>query len=343
MANQVAPFLTRLINRFILLGGAIKSAFSGDKEAAGKKLKAFLYSLIYELLNFTKGVTDVIAMVLKGLIPVLITIAKVGVVVFREMFIALVGMAADAGAAIGRNLAGDVLTGGFGKEYFKYIGDPFASFVTGNGWKIKGDQSSEEFSDGFSTGLNGKLSKLIDPIKGGLDSALTKGMSEVAKKYAELMGQGINIPLAQRLKNPKAYQDALKYNAKQSADAATAAGESLGGNVNKGIKDKMKEIKDTIKGYFYSNVDAKFENIIQQYIDALTKQKDEQLKAYDDQIAGIDALAEAEERLTAKKEYETKRRELIDQRATDRENYLVERRLAVYEGRAFDVRKLDRE
>ena len=34
---------------------------------------------------------------------------------------------------------------------------------------------------------------------------------------------------------------------------------------------------------------------------------------------------------------------MIDQRATDRENYLVERRLAVYEGRAFDVRKLDRE
>jgi hypothetical protein len=343
MTNQVAPFLARLINRFILLGGAIKSAFSGDKEAAGKKLKAFLYSLIYELLNFTKGITDVIAMVLKGLIPVLVTIAKVGVVVFREMFIALVSMAAEAGAGMARNLAADLMTAGFGKEYLKYIGDPFASLVTGNGFKIKGEQSSEQFSDGFSTGLSGKLSKLIDPIKGGLDSALTKGMSEVAKKYAELMGQGINIPLAQRLKNPKAYQDALKYNAKQSADAATAAGESLGGNVNKGIKDKMKEIKDTIKGYFYSNVDAKFENIIQQYIDALTKQKDEQLKAYDDQIAGIDALAEAEERLTAKKEYETKRREMLDQRETDRANYLVERRLAVYEGRAFDVRKLDRE
>jgi hypothetical protein len=67
------------------------------------------------------------------------------------------------------------------------------------------------------------------------------------------------------------------------------------------------------------------------------------LKAYDDQIAGIDALADAEARLTAKKDYETKRREMIDQRETDRGNYLVERRLAVYEGRAFDVRKLDRE
>jgi hypothetical protein len=343
MTNKVAPFLTRLINRFILLGGAIKSAFSGDKEAAGKKLKAFLYSLIYELLNFTKGITDVIAVILKGLIPVMVTIAKVGLVVFREMFKELVAMAAEASGGMAQNLATNFLALGYGKEYTKYIGDPFASFVTGNGFKIKGKQSSEEFADSFSTGLSGKLTKLIDPIKGGLDSTLTKGMSEVAKKYAELMGQGINIPLAQRLKNPKAFKDALAYNAKQSADAATAAGESLGGNVNKGIKDKMKEIKDTVKGYFYSNVDAKFEDIVQQYIDALTNQKDEQLKAYDDQIAGIDALAEAEERLTAKKEYETKRREMIDQRETDRENYLVERRLAVYEGRAFDVRKLDRE
>jgi hypothetical protein len=343
MTNQVAPFLTRLINRFILLGGAIKSAFSGDKEAAGKKLKAFLYSLIYELLNFTKGITDIIALILKGLIPVLVTIAKVGVVVFREMFKALVGMAADAGAGIARNLSADLATGGLGKEYFKYIGDPFASFVTGNGWKIQGDKSSEQFSDGFSTGLSAKLTGLIEPIKGGLDSALSKGMSEIGKKYAELMGQGINVPLAQRLKNPKAFKEALAYNAKKSADAATSAGESLGSNVANGVKDKMKEIKDTLKGYFYSNVDAKFDSIIQQYTDALSKQKDEQLKAYDDQIAGIDALADAEARLTAKKDYETKRRELIDQRATDHENYQVERRLAVYEGRAFDVRKLDRE
>lgn len=343
MTNQVAPFLTRLINRFILLGGAIKSAFSGDKEAAGKKLKAFLYSLIYELLNFTRGITDIVALILKGLIPVLIAIAKIGVVVFREMFKALVGMAADAGAGIARNLAGDLLTGGLGKEYFKYIGDPFAGFVTGNGWKIQGDKSSEQFSDGFSTSLSAKLTGLIEPIKGGLDSALSNGMSEIGKKYAELMGQGINVPLAQRLKNPKAFKEALAYSAKKSADAATSAGESLGSNVANGVKDKMKEIKDTLKGYFYSNVDAKFDSIIQQYTDALNKQKDEQLKAYDDQIAGIDALADAEARLTAKKEYETKRRELIDQRATDHENYQVERRLAVYEGRAFDVRKLDRE
>jgi hypothetical protein len=329
MTNQVAPFLTRLINRFILLGGAIKSAFSGDKEAAGKKLKAFLYSLIYELLNFTKGVTEIIAMVLKGLIPVLVYVAQAGVIVFREMFKEMMRMARNGAFDIGISIAKIVPT----------IGTPIKIVEAVSG----GKESGEQFSSDFSSSITASLSGLVDPIKRGLNASLTKGMSEVGKKYAELMGQGINIPLAQRLKNPKAFKEALAYNAKQSADAATAAGESLGGNVNNGIKDKMKEIKDTLKGYFYSNVDAKFEDIIQQYINALEKQKDQQLKAYDDQIAGIDALADAEERLTAKKEYETKRRELIDQRATDRENYLVERRLAVYEGRAFDVRKLDRE
>ena len=329
MSNQVAPFLARLINRFILLGGAIKSAFSGDKEGAMKKFKAFMYSLLYELLNFTKGIVELIGALLKALIPVFVYIAKAGVIVFKALFQELVRMAADSAFSIGKFLA----------QAIPSIGIPIKIFdaITG------GEEAGDEFSSGFEGSITKGLSDLVDPLKKGLNSTLTAGMSGVAKRYAELMGQGINIPLAQRLKNPKAYQDALKYNAKQSADAATAAGESLGSNVANGIKDKMKEIKDTIKGYFYSNVDAKFDSIIQQYTDALNKQKDEQLKAYDDQIAGIDALADAEERLTAKKDYETKRREMIDQRETDRSNYLVERRLAVYEGRAFDVRKLDRE
>jgi hypothetical protein len=329
MSNQVAPFLARLINRFILLGGAIKSAFSGDKEGAMKKFKAFMYSLLYELLNFTKGIVELIGALLKALIPVFVYIAKAGVIVFKAMFQELVRMARDSAFSIGKFLAQSIPS----------IGIPIKIFdaITG------GEEAGDEFSSGFEGSITAGLAGLVDPLKKGLNSALTVGMSGVAKRYAELMGQGINIPLAQRLKNPKAYQEALKYNAKQSADAATAAGESLGSNVANGIKDKMKEIKDTIKGYFYSNVDAKFDSIIQQYTDALNKQKDEQLKAYDDQIAGIDALADAEERLTAKKDYETKRREMIDQRETDRSNYLVERRLAVYEGRAFDVRKLDRE
>lgn len=330
MTNSVGPFLTRLINRFILLGGAIKSAFSGDKEAAGKKFKAFLYSLIYELLNFTKGVTDIIAMVLKGLIPVMIAVAQAGVIIFAAMFKEMLRMARDNAFSIAKILLK------ISSPVYK-VGFDIADFAT------SGEEAGDEFSGGFSSGLSARLTSLIDPIKGGLDSALSKGMSEIGKKYAELMGQGINIPLAQKLKNPQAFKEALAYNAKQSADAATAAGESLGSKVAGGIKDKMKEIKDTLKGYFYSNVDAKFEDIIQQYVDALEKQKDQQLKAYDDQIAGIDALADAEARLTAAKEYETKRRELIDQRETDNQNYLVERRLAVYEGRVLDVRKLDRQ
>jgi primosomal protein N'' len=110
----------------------------------------------------------------------------------------------------------------------------------------------------------------------------------------------------------------------------------------KEVKSKVAEIKDTLKGAFYANVDEKFDDIVSQYTDALEKQKDQQLKAYDDQITAIDELAAAEERLTDTKDYESRKREIIDKRQYDHENYSVERKLAVYEGRTFDVRRLDR-
>lgn len=342
MNNQVVPFLTRMINRFILLAGAIKSALSGDGTGALRKFKAFFITVVYEVINAAKILGNGIASAIRIIAPLIAQIAVVVVQIFGQMLDAMWELTKSKGKGVAISLGSSLLNVLPVVGPAKKFGEKLGILPKSLGYK-SGAEYGTNYYDGFAGKIEDLVNKVGNPIQGAFNSAMDAGLSKLGAEYAKLIGQGINIPLAQRLKNPKAYKEALAYNAKQSSDAATAAGESLGSNVANGVKDKMKEIKDTLKGYFYSNVDAKFDSIIQQYVDALEKQKDQQLKAYDDQIAGIDALADAESRLTAKKEYETKRRELLDQRETDNQNYLVERRLAVYEGRVFDVRKLDRE
>jgi len=78
-------------------------------------------------------------------------------------------------------------------------------------------------------------------------------------------------------------------------------------------------------------------------VDALNQQKDAALKVFDDQIAGIEALAEAEERLTKTEEYEADRRKRRRERELQSQNYQKNRALAIYEGRIDDARNLDLE
>jgi hypothetical protein len=376
MKNTIAPQLVRIINKFILLGSAIKDFSSGKTESGMKKIKAIMWSFYYDVINIFKQLVNGIINVTITLTPVFGEIAMGILTIFGQMFVALVQLAAAAGKDMANGLVNGV-TASILEIPTLGIPNPVSNNVRNSknnnfnfGEKtapkgmtlveardaLKSGKPNEKTAAGSSSGsasdkvktdfaknVDEGISSLLPKIKSIFNTVMVGQLDMASKKYFELVGKGINVPLAQALKNPKGYKDALAFNAKKSADAATASGESLGSKIASGMKDKMKEIKDTLKGYFYSNVDEKFESIIQQYTDALEKQKDQQLKAYDDQIAGIDALADAEARLTAKKDYETKRREMIDQRETDRGNYLVERRLAVYEGRAFDVRKLDRE
>lgn len=377
MKNTIAPQLVRIINKFILLGSAIKDFGSGKTESGMKKIKAIMWSFYYDVINIFKQLVDGIINVTITLAPVFGEIAMGILNIFAQMFVALVQLAAAAGKDMANGLINGVAANVLEIPTLG-ISNPISNSVRnskqdnfnfgkidppeGMTWvevrdaqresaksktKTSTDSSSGSASDkvktDFATNVSKGINDLLPKIKSIFDTVMVDQLDVASQKYFALIGKGINVPLAQALKDPKGYKDALEFNYKKSADAATASGESLGSKIASGMKDKMKEIKDTLKGYFYSNVDAKFESILQQYTDALENQKEKQLKAYDDQIAGIDALAEAEERLTAKKDYETRRRELIDQRATDHDNYLIERRLAVYEGRAFDVRRLDRE
>ena len=370
--NTVVPQITRIINKFILLGSAIKDFSSGDKTSGMSKLKAMMLSFAYDIVNIVRIIT-------KGLINGFTYAVPVIIQVMQGLLKLLAQMVLDAMKEVANNLVVGAVRGFVGgipggDAVLKANDYIYNSAV---GITSKSDKTPASSLENLavpvvipkSTGkeiektIEPKLTKAQQQTEGfvqslmgilrgagvGIDNAFLKMLGDIDKKYTDVLSStnikvnGINVPIVIDKKSDKNVIDQIAYIAKKSADAATSAGESLGSQINNGIKSKVAEIKDTLKGAFYSNVDTKFDDIASQYTDALEKQKEQQLKAYDDQIAAIDELAAAEERLTEQKEYETRRREIIDKRQSDHENYSVERRLAVYEGRTFDIRRLDRE
>jgi phage-related protein len=124
---------------------------------------------------------------------------------------------------------------------------------------------------------------------------------------------------------------------KDDPSAAKAAGQAIANAVKEGMKSLQDSYFDAVIG----NIGNAMSKIKTELSEILNKQKEDALKAYDDQIAGIEALAEAEERLTATEEYESNRRQRIKDRELQRNNYQKERTLAIYEGRVDDARNLD--
>ena len=142
----------------------------------------------------------------------------------------------------------------------------------------------------------------------------------------EGMGQGAKDALNEAIKNT-------------DPSALAAAGEDIA----KAIQEGLKNVKMNFFEKVIDNLGKALEKQKSKLVDALNLQKDNQLKIFDDQIAAIDALAAAEEKLTATIEFENKKREAEAERALQRKNYEKQRALAIYEGRIDDARTLDQE
>jgi hypothetical protein len=142
----------------------------------------------------------------------------------------------------------------------------------------------------------------------------------------EGMGQGAKDALNDAIKNT-------------DPSALAAAGEDIA----KAIQEGLKNVKMNFFEKVIDNLGKALEKQKTKLADALNLQKDNQLKIFDDQIAAIDALAAAEEKLTATIEFENKKREAEAERALQRKNYEKQRALAIYEGRIDDARTLDQE
>ena len=93
-----------------------------------------------------------------------------------------------------------------------------------------------------------------------------------------------------------------------------------------------------------SKVKSKFQKEMKKIADSAMKAFNAYAKvylaAYDSRTAAVNETIKAEKELTKTVEYETARRELISRMALDKENFLRNRALALYEGRIEDARNL---
>lgn len=345
--NTLGPVIIRLVNRFILLGRAIRGAMRQDG-SAGKNMSAFFQSLLYEGLNVMAKLFDglskllphmggiigsVIGAVAKASIKMLNLIGKFGMEVglFFGSIISGIGLAMMAIPGIGTALGATIAAAGAA-----LVGVSLAGFAAS-----KALVKSDAEIDKWASGVGKSVANGMGSAASGMAGFIRKGMDSIDKSYAKKIGQGINKALVSTAGDPDGLKKAIEESLKKNADVAKSGGEALGTAVANGMKKKMQDIKKTFTDGFFGKADAAVDRYVDSLRRGLEDQRDQALEAFDNQADAIQELADAEERLTSKIEYEEKKRLLIKTRALDQENYLRERKVAVYEGRTEDVRSLD--
>jgi phage-related protein len=340
--------LTRIINRFILLGRTIAGVFRGDASAI-KNFKGLLLSLAYEAFNSLQKLFGFLANLLPKLGPLLSSMIEAVLNATIDAFMYIMNFGKEVALFFGSMMIG------IGGVLALFTG-PMGAGVAAMGAGLIAAAGAAHLLDKnigrVKSGVKGISTTIGTSIAQGLGSAagfieeniFGKIKKAVARKYGEEIGADVNAALASQLSDPadvkKALNDTLG-GAGKNAPGAKAAGESLGEAIAKGIKDKLISMKEDWTGSFFGKADDQIGKITENYKEAIDKQKEEAMKAFDTQISAIEALGKAEEELTAKMDYEEKRREMIRSRSLDKENYLRERKIAKYEGRTEDVRSLD--
>lgn len=341
--NTLGPVIIRLVNRFILLGRAIRGAMRQDG-SAGKNMSAFFQSLLYEGLNVMAKLFDG----LSKLLPHMGGIIGVVIGAVAKASIKMLNLIGKFGMEVGL-FFGSIITG-IGIALIPFFGMGTAIAAAGAalvGLSLAGFAASKALTksdaeiDKWASGVGKSVANGMGSAASGMAGFIRKGMDSIDKSYAKKIGQGINKALASTAGDPDGLKKAIEESVKKNADVAKSGGEALGAALAKGMKKKMQDIKKTFTDGFFGKADAAVDN----YVDALKRgledQRDKALEAFDNQADAIQELADAEERLTDKIEYEEKKRLLIKTRTLDQENYLRERKVAAYEGRSEDVRSLD--
>lgn len=219
----------------------------------------------------------------------------------------------------GLNLLGSSLTGPPGGAP---IADSVWSKILGGGEDI-----SNNIFDKQQKSVKDKFNALIKDIENSGD-----GKKAFDNLLNSLMPEGSGSGLFKSWTNfiSKVFKDPSAANA--AADAFKQA-----------TQDALSNLKQNFFNAALSGLADAVSKIKGEVADILNTQKEEYLQAYDDQIAAIDAMAEAEQRLTATEEYEANKRQRIKDRELQRDNYQKNRALAIYEGRIDDARQLDLE
>lgn len=277
-----------------------------------------------------------------------------GITKVTQAMKAIVGVVGGAVSKIGSvyETAGDLVKG-ISDSVLGGIGNGLAS------WKEKTKNGIDVIAGVLITGVeavadfgqtlynivdaanNGTLS-LIDTAVGGTTKFISRA-SDVVGLIADFVvdkikkisfGDDIKQSLAPKVE--KKVKEALEN---LDPEGASAAGKDIATAIEEGLSTLRTNFFDKV----VDNLGKALEKQKNKITEALNLQKDNQLKIYDDQIAAIDALAAAEEKLTATIEFENQKREAEAERALKKRNYEKQRALAIYEGRIDDARTLDQE
>lgn len=230
-----------------------------------------------------------------------------------------------------------------------------------------------DFKEGFSQafkgliqgvyGLLGPFRKVFDFIIGLLVKfakvaaaaiGWIPGLGDAAKKAAK----GLES-FQKMLKDSSTIKNAMDKGGKEGATSiktsiksasndiqetiSNAVGDGLGDGAETGAQKLAKKIKDVKREVKKAGLDAAagfIQDAITSIKDNFAAEKEKALEVFNTQLEAIDKLKQADESLTKTKEYESNKRAIIEERELNRENYVRNRALAIYEGRIDDARML---
>jgi phage-related protein len=323
LAKMVYRFVTQFIQPYLYMiiniVMAVVEAFQGNWSKAFDYVKAAFGFFIELLVN---GIALGIKLILKS------------VGLLAKGMISLFGMAIKVWIEIA--FAGVTLIMK-AISFIPGIGDKINNAYRGviNGIKGTVDSVTGAVNGGIDATVNG-MSGLVDAgakaVKGSLKSLQSSGI----KKSTGKMFDG-----GKEVAKTKGDEVGGIYNEAITNTVGEGLGDSLKDAAGKAFKDSVKDLAQKLQDYVMGEMSNALSKLQKSLEASLKKQRDAALGVYDSQIDTLDKLAKAEESLTKTKEYEAARRQAIEERALQSQNYIRNRALAIYEGRIDDARMLD--
>jgi hypothetical protein len=195
----------------------------------------------------------------------------------------------------------------------------------------------------FGKELSAKLGDAMSGAPGAFDGFIDAARDAATNALAGFVPEPVADRLASEMKDTVEEELGSEELYEPTIDAAGDAGESAGENFASKFNDALKDLKQKFVDLVGDYLTDQISEASSKLIDALETQRDAALKVFDDQLSVIEKLSQAEKSLMREREYIANRRKLLDERELNRQNYVRNRALAIYEGRIDDARMLDLE
>jgi TP901 family phage tail tape measure protein len=237
----------------------------------------------------------------------------------------------DAGASLTDNLVG--MLGGVDRALSSVI-NGVQSGLDGVG------NAAANAGSWLSDFIDAPLASLEDGLDGILDS-LKNTINDSLKRFeptpiGERVGRDITDGARDALDGDQIFEPEMESAAE---DAGAAAGESFAEKFAEALKGLQEKFVGLVKDF----IGDKIKSVTDELTNALEAQRETALNVFDEQLKALDALEKAEQSLMREREFIANRKKILDERELNRQNYMRNRALAIYEGRIDDARMLDLE